>query len=161
LVCFRGQPTAQVSQRLGQLLPVQWTAARETRFQVSLTERGRDLRWLPSSTKGPGDGPLALLPPLSTTSRVEQPKPLAVVVATAAGSEATPEAPAVTYQPYGTGRTVVIEGAGMWRWAFLPPMQQQNDEVYRSLWHSLLRWLVSSADLLPNQKLALRSDKVM
>jgi hypothetical protein len=48
----------------------------------------------------------------------------------------------------------------MWRWAFLPPGRQQHDEVYRSLWHSLLRWLVSSADLLPGQKLALRSDKV-
>jgi hypothetical protein len=48
----------------------------------------------------------------------------------------------------------------MWRWAFLPPQQQQLDEVYRSLWHGLLRWLVSSADLLPGQKLALRSEKI-
>ena len=48
----------------------------------------------------------------------------------------------------------------MWRWAFLPPQQQQLDEVYRSLWHSLLRWLVSGADLLPGQQMALRSDKI-
>jgi hypothetical protein len=48
----------------------------------------------------------------------------------------------------------------MWRWAFLPPQQQQLDEVYRSLWSGLLRWLVSSADLLPGQKLALRGEKV-
>jgi hypothetical protein len=47
----------------------------------------------------------------------------------------------------------------MWRWAFLPPDQQENDEVYRSLWGSLLRWLVSSGDLLPGQKVALRTDK--
>jgi hypothetical protein len=68
--------------------------------------------------------------------------------------------PVVTYQPYGTGRVVTIEGSGMWRWAFLPPQQKAHDEVYRSLWHSLLRWLASSATLLPGQKLALRSDKV-
>jgi hypothetical protein len=66
----------------------------------------------------------------------------------------------VTYQPYGTGRVVALEGAGMWRWAFLPPQQKDHDEVYRALWHSLLRWLVSSVDLLPGQKLALRSDKI-
>src|SRR5262249_4583426 len=56
----------------------------------------------------------------------------------------------------------VIEGAGMWRWAFLPPQQQQQglQDVYRSLWHNLLRWAVSSADLLPGQQVALRSDKI-
>src|SRR5262249_34951608 len=68
--------------------------------------------------------------------------------------------PVLTYQFFGSGRVVVIEGAGMWRWAFLPPAQQTNDDVYRALWHSLVRWLASSADLLPGQKLALRSDKV-
>jgi hypothetical protein len=48
----------------------------------------------------------------------------------------------------------------MWRWAFLPPQYQQGEEVYASLWHSLLRWLVSGGQLLPGQKMTLRADKV-
>src|SRR5262249_56497552 len=47
LVCYRGQPVSQVSQRLGQLLPVRWSPAREARFRVSLTERGRGPRLVP------------------------------------------------------------------------------------------------------------------
>jgi hypothetical protein len=156
LVCYRGQPTAQVSQRLGQLLPLRWIPARESRFHVNLTERGRDLRWISPGGQEPAGVVLSRLPTLATASLAEQPKPLAVVLAQAGEREN----PVVVYQPYGTGRVVVIEGAGMWRWAFLPPPHQQLDEVYPLLWHNLLHWLVSSADLLPGQKLALRSDKV-
>jgi hypothetical protein len=157
LVCYRGQPEAQVSQRLGQMLPVAWAPARESRFRVHVTDRGRDLRWFPASSSG-ADTP-ADLPTLATGSRAEQPKPLAVVLATARGQTDAAD-PAVAYQPYGTGRVVAIEGAGMWRWAFLPPQRQQHDDVYRSLWSGLVRWLAASADLMPGQKLALRSDKV-
>jgi hypothetical protein len=153
LVCYRGQPASQVNQRLGRMMPVRWSPVSESRFGVRLTDRGRDLRLVP-----PGDG-LGQLPTLAAAARPEQPKPLAVVLATAGPGDGEGE-PVVTYQPYGAGRTVVIEGAGMWRWAFLPPHQQQLDEVYRSLWSGLLRWLVSSADLLPGQKLALRGEKV-
>ena len=93
------------------------------------------------------------------TSRSESPKPLAVVLATTAG-ESDAADPVISYQPVGTGRVVVVEGTGMWRWAFLPPQHQEYDEVYGNLWRSLVRWLVSQASLLPNQPLALRSDKV-
>jgi hypothetical protein len=153
LVCYRGQPTAQMNQKLGALLPVKWQPGKEGRFQVALTERGKDLQWLPTMGQGT---PLERLPTLASAQKPENPGPLAVVLAT--GGEAGQ--PVLTYQPYGSGKVVVIEGAGMWRWAFLPPQQQELDEVYQTLWHNLLRWLVSSADLLPGQKLALRSDKI-
>ena len=71
------------------------------------------------------------------------------------------ELPVISFQPYGGGRVVVVEGAGMWRWAFLPPTYAEHHEVYAALWQSLLRWLVSGAGLLPGQKLALRTDKVI
>jgi hypothetical protein len=48
----------------------------------------------------------------------------------------------------------------MWRWAFLPPQHQQHDETYRVFWRNLVRWLVSSIELLPSQSLSLRSDKL-
>ena len=154
LVCYRGQPTAQMNQKLGTLLPVRWQPGKEARFQVALTERGKDLQWLPVLGQG---SPLDRLPSLASANKPENPGPLAVVLATGGGEVAQP---VLTYQPYGSGKVVVIEGAGMWRWAFLPPQQQELDQVYQTLWHNLLRWLVSSADLLPGQKLALRSDKI-
>ncbi len=160
LVCARGQPTSEVNQRLGQLLPVRWAPARESRFRVHLTQRGRDLRWFPQVGRESSGAALAQLPPLAAASRAEQPKPLAVVLATARSAGGDAEDPVVTYQPYGSGRVVVIEGSGMWRWAFLPPTQQQHDEIYRSLWRGLMRWLITSGDLLPGQKMLLRSDRV-
>ncbi len=133
------------------------------RFHVNLTERGRDLRWFPAVGAGAAGEALGHLPTLAVGARPEQPKPLAVVLATSGSREGEPAGdpdPVVSFQPYGGGRVVVIEGAGMWRWAFLPPQQQQYDDVYRAMWHGLIRWLVSSAGLLPGQPFALRGDKL-
>jgi hypothetical protein len=66
----------------------------------------------------------------------------------------------VSYQPYGSGRVVAIEGAGMWRWAFLAPAHQAADPIYESLWQGLMRWLISGGGLAPGQPLALRTEKV-
>lgn len=158
LVCCRGQPMARSDERFDRLLPVQWHTSRESRFRITLTERGRDLHWFDAPGAGHGES-LPSLPALATTTPGEQPKPLANVLASAAGN-ATVDAPAVTYQPYGGGRVVVVEGSGMWRWAFLPPAYSEHDTTYGTLWQSLLRWLVSGAGLLPGQDLALRSDQV-
>ncbi len=158
LVCYRGAPTAQVNQRLDRLLPVRWAPARESRFRVALTDRGRDLNWVTAATDE--DDALSQLPTLATMRRVEQPKPLSVVLARSVSPETGEPFPVVVFQPYGSGRVVVIEGAGMWRWAFLAPQFQAHDDVYRGLWQSLLRWLVSNAGLPPGQNVALRADKV-
>ncbi|MBW3541207.1 MAG: hypothetical protein KY476_13140, partial [Planctomycetes bacterium] len=114
LVCYRGSPVAQVNQELARLLPVRWSPARESRYRISLTPRGEDLNWLGPHVSGGADA-LARLPSLARAGTPQRPKPLAVVLATA-DADAGP--PAVTYQPYGVGRVVTIEGAGMWRWAF-------------------------------------------
>ncbi len=156
LVCFRGSPATQVSQQMAELMPVRWTASRESRFRVRLTDSGRGVQWLPTSDDG--QDLLANLPSLATVAQPQQPKPLAVVLATTtAGQEAVP---VISYQPIGNGRAVVVEGAGMWRWAFLPPEHQQFDETYGMLWRSLVRWLVANSGLLPSQQVAMRSDKV-
>jgi hypothetical protein len=48
----------------------------------------------------------------------------------------------------------------MWRWAFLSPDFQDQDQVYASLWHSVMRWLTSGQGLTPGQNFSLRVDKV-
>jgi hypothetical protein len=160
LLCYRGSPVAQVTGRLASILPVEWASGRESRFHVKLTERGREMRWLPGGADAAAAAGLAELPTLATIAQVGRTKPLASVLATAVFADGKQETPVVTWQPYGTGRAAVIEGAGMWRWAFLPPDQQQHDAVYGTMWHSMLRWLVSGGGLLPGEKLALRGEKV-
>jgi len=158
LVCFRGAPANQISQRLAQILPVHYSPARESRFRVKLTEAGKDLRWLGRDTADSADQ-LSNLPSLSLVSEPSNPQFQAstwAVGETSTGSST----PVVTSLPYGTGHVVVVEGAGMWRWAFLPPEYEQHEQIYATLWHSLMRWLVSNAGLLPTQKWSLRSDKV-
>jgi hypothetical protein len=162
LVCYRGAPEAQLSLPLARLLPVRWSRSRESRFHVQLTERGQELRWLPTSGVGLRGDLLARLPTLAHNQQPQEPKPLAVVLATStavAGAAGGP-APVITYQPYGSGRVVVIEGAGMWRWAFLPPQQGDQADIYASLWHSLIRWLASSSGLPPGQDMTLRAEKI-
>lgn len=160
LLCFRGSPVAQISGRLAGILPVEWTSGRETRFHVKLTERGQSLRWLPGAGDVNAAASLAELPTLATAQQIGRTRPLAAVLATAVFSEGGKETPVVSFQPYGTGRAVVIEGAGMWRWAFLSPQQQEHDALYGTLWHSLLRWLAAGGGLMPGQKLSVHPDKV-
>ena len=117
------------------------------------------MHWL-SIARG-DDDPLAKLPSLATRARPQLRPALTTVLATAVGSKQPTQAdPVVSYQPVGLGRVVVIEGAGMWRWAFLPHAYEQLDGVYGTLWRSLTRWLVASAGLLPSQNVALRTDQV-
>jgi hypothetical protein len=157
LVCFRGSPTAQVGQRLGEQMPVRWEPASESRFRMRLTDLGHSMRWL-TPTAGDADL-LTSMPSLATVNRPEGRKPLATVLATTSG-DAQQSDPVITYQPFGNGRVVVVEGAGMWRWAFLPPGHERHDEVYGRLWRSLFRWLAAGPGLLPSDQLALRSDQV-
>ncbi|QDT33094.1 vWA domain-containing protein [Thalassoglobus polymorphus] len=156
LVCYRGSPVAEPNRQLSRLLPLRWgrrAGQDESRFRVQVTERGDDLSWL---RLGGGDT-LSKLPSLSTTSTTESIKPLAVVLGRGDQSTTTP---VLTYQPYGTGKVVVIEGAGMWRWAFLSPEYQEHDPVYGTLWQSLIRWVLSSGGLLPGEKVSLQMDRV-
>jgi hypothetical protein len=159
LVCFRGTPTVQVSQRLGPLLPVRTSAARETRFHVKLTKAGKALGWIPVPRSPDEPDSLSTLPSLATRSGATDTRPLAVVFAVGESTNGNPS-PVVTSMPYGTGRVVVLEGAGMWRWAFMPPQFDKQEQLYSGLWQSLTRWLVSNTGLLPTQTWALRSDKV-
>lgn len=160
LVCYRGSPTAQINERLDRLLPVRWTGTSESRFRMKLTDEGRGLQWLSTPESSANDAMLTALPSLATAAHVEGVKPLAIVLATATAPTGSAEQPVLTYQRYGSGRVVVIEGAGMWRWAFLAPEFQEQEVAYSAFWHSLLRWLVSDLTLPAGQQVVLRPDRV-
>ena len=66
----------------------------------------------------------------------------------------------VAYQRYGNGRVMVIAGQGLWQWAFLPDELSQYNEVYRTFWSQMVRWLVSGSDFLPGQEFSLKTDRL-
>ena len=158
LVCARGAPSAQISQRLGQILPVSWSMGRESRFRVSMTSQGKDLRWLANFGD---DDVLGAMPSLATVATASRREGLSNILAATVDSNSGDQVvPVLSYQPYGSGRTVVVEGAGMWRWALMSPEYSEQEKVYSTLWRSLLRWLVSRAGLMPGQNVSLQPDRV-
>lgn len=159
LVCARGSPSSQIDQQLGQILPVKWSPIRETRFRMQLTPLGRDLRWLAGFEAGDDDA-LIGMPSLALATRPEQRPGLTNILASGSGNSTDDVTPVISFQPYGTGRAVVVEGAGMWRWALLAPEHAEREQVYGTLWRSLMRWLVARAGLLPGQDVAVQPDKM-
>jgi len=170
LVCFRGAPARQIGDRLAELLPVRWQPAGHAPARVSMTEEGAALRWLAAGQRT--EAPLARMPAVAIADAPEVRDPLTVVLAGAEAASASlggpgsghnagadNATPVIAYRPFGGGRVVVVEGAGMWRWAFLPSEDQQQDAVYGRLWRSMIRWLVTGVGLLPSQDVALRTDK--
>jgi hypothetical protein len=163
LVCSRGAPTSpsdsNVQQKLATLLPVRWSDQTEFRARGKLTGFGSSTSLVPSA-ETVGD-PLVRLPSLALGQRPKLGVGLPQVLVQSATDASGESVPLVSHQPYGSGQTVVVEGAGMWRWAFLPPQQARSQSVYAQLWQGLMQWLISQQELLPGQDLALRSDRLV
>jgi hypothetical protein len=158
LMCARGAPANEIVTKLAEILPVRWSAAAESRFRTKVSQYGYDAAVF-DPLMPDGSDPLAALPSLSTSAvpktRVGLPQVLVQSVLDQSGAAI----PVVTYQPYGRGQSIVVEGAGMWRWAFLPPQHAAKDKIYPTLWQSLIQWIVSQQDLMPGQKIGIRSDR--
>ncbi|WP_146522287.1 vWA domain-containing protein [Stieleria varia] len=154
LVCARGTPQSTLSEKLGRMLPVKWTHGTERRFRAQIAEDSLSEGWLSADEADP----LAGMPSLATAASPETRGGLPRVLATSDDGEDS--IPIVTYQPYGAGRTVVVEGAGMWRWALLPPEFAAAEQTYSSVWNGLLQWLVSRVALSPGQNRVLQSEQL-
>lgn len=158
LLCARGAPTDQISGKLAELLPVRWTPGSETRFRAQVSPHGLD-----SSVFDPlladGADPLGSLPSLAVGSAPKERPGLPQVLMQSSSDQGDGSVPIVTYQPYGSGQTIVVEGAGMWRWAFLPPLHAEKDKIYPTLWQSMVQWIISQQDMMPGQEVAIRADR--
>lgn len=159
IVFFRGSPTAQVGERLAKLLPVQSITGRERRFRMQLTDAGRSTSWLETTGTTAFHDALPRLPELVTDVQSRAAKPAAVILAAMEANSNTDDA-AFVYQPYGMGRVVMLDGSGMWRWAFLPPKEESPESIYSDLWRGLMRWLIANSGLLPGESAGLTADKV-
>lgn len=157
LLCSRGAPSDQIVSKLAEILPVRWSASEQTRFRTRLSQYGVDAAVF-DSLLSEGADPLATLPSLAAGSLPQQRSGLPQVLIQSIDDSSGQSIPVVTYQSYGRGQTIVVEGAGMWRWAFLPPQHANKDKIYPSLWQSMIQWVVSQQDLMPGQEVAIRSD---
>lgn len=158
LLCARGAPSNQVVRKLAEILPVRWSASEEARFRTRVTEYGVDAAVFDPLLSGGAD-PLATLPSLATGAVPKAREGLPQVLIQSVVDRSGKTIPVVTYQPYGAGQTIVVEGSGMWRWAFLPPQHANKDKIYPALWQSMIQWVVSQQDLMPGQQVAIRSDR--
>lgn len=158
LLCARGAPTDTISGKLAELLPVRWTPGMESRFRARVSPHGLD-----SSVFDPlladGVDPLGSLPSLAVGSAPKERPGLPQVLMQSAADQGDGSVPIVTYQPFGSGQTIVVEGAGMWRWAFLPPQHAEKDKIYPTLWQSMVQWIISQQDMMPGQEVGIRADR--
>ncbi|MCA9137055.1 MAG: hypothetical protein KDB00_09855 [Planctomycetales bacterium] len=151
LVCARGTPQSDLSEKLGRMLPVRWSPQSEQRVRATATDVAQQEGWWSDDDS---IDRLSALPSLVTGQKPELRGGLPRVLV--AGQD---KMPLLTYQPFGGGRTVVVEGAGMWRWALLPPDYSASDETYAQVWNGLLHWLVSRVSLAPGTNRSLQSDR--
>lgn len=96
-------------------MPVRWVGGSESRFRVQLTPQGQDAHWLSPTGDAPFDASIARF--LRTAAAAQDTR-------RRTGHRAVRRAvvPIVSYQPYGTGRVVSIEGCGTVAVrAFMPP----------------------------------------
>ncbi|MFO1063020.1 MAG: vWA domain-containing protein [Pirellulales bacterium] len=160
LLCARGAPSDHINNKLAEMLPVRWTESVDVRFRTQITRFGMDTAVFdPLVTDGLD--PLGTLPSLATSAVVKPRAGLPQVLVQGVTDIEGGSVPVVTYQPFGTGQAIVVEGAGMWRWAFLPPQHASKDKIYSTLWQSLIQWVISQQDLMPGQKVGIRSDRAV
>jgi hypothetical protein len=163
-VCARGRPTGQrgISKALNSILPVTWANDKERYIRMQLTKQGAALSLFKTDEVLSTPDPqviLKSLPALVTATRVEKEKALSVILARVGDS--TESMAAISSQRYGSGSAVVIEGQGMWQWAFQMSVdgEAENPQIFRAMWANLLRWMVGSNEFLPSQNLSIHASK--
>ncbi len=160
VVFFRGRPYGAHGSELARLEPVDWGAGllADTRFE--LTPEGKANPMFDYTPRDTGnEAVLRKLPSMTSITRVEGSKSLAVILAqTPQGLSADPMA-TIAYQRYGKGKVMSIAAAGLWQWGFLPRSLEQYDDVYARFWNQMIRWLVSDSEFLPGQNISFVADK--
>ncbi len=158
VLCSRGAPAEQVPSKFAELLPVKWVPANEARVRAEVTQTGIDNSVF-DSLLADSANPISTLPTLAIGATPKQRKGLPQVLMQSTTADSNEPIPVVTYQPFGNGQSIVVEGAGMWRWAFLAPQHASKERIYANLWQSMIQWIISQQDMLPGQEVALRPDR--
>lgn len=171
LICTRGRPVSEaaLSPSLATILPVAWKSDSEKHFGMKLTEQGRALALIeagvetqPESLAVDPNVILKSLPLLVTATAIDKERSFTVVLARTADEASAHPMAVLSLQAYGLGKSVVLEGQGMWHWAFQSSKEKtagDSEAVYKSFWTNMIRWLVGSHEFLPSQEFSIRAGK--
>lgn len=162
LVMARGKSYGGRFPALAKLDPVAWGTGVTPAVKMQPTEAGRDNPMFDLGAAGTLDELLDRLPALDHVNITLGEKPLAVVLAAAAGQEsagASSSGILLAYQRYGQGKVMSLNATGLWRWAFRESGQEESETAYARFWISLLQWLLSGSDFLPGADVALTSSR--
>lgn len=160
LVFARGKAYGGRFAPLAKLEPLVWGTGAERSIRLSPTEAGRDNPIFDLGSSGSLEELIERLPAFDQAHATMGEKPLAVVLATAAGKSgngSTDRTVLLASQQYGQGRVLTLNAAGLWRWAFRETGQQESEIAYSRFWISLMQWLLSGGDFLPGADVALHS----
>ncbi len=158
IVFYRGRSVGDAA-GLGAIEPVTWADEVVEDVRLELTAEGRMSPVF--SFQHPQSPELIVrsMPSLTSVTRIEEEKALAVVLAI--GSDADVGAKrmaAISTHRYGQGKVMSISAEGLWRWSFLPSTGDEFESVYQDLWSQIIRWAAMDSEFLPNQDIAFSTD---
>jgi hypothetical protein len=156
LIFSRGRPVFGRNQVVDALDPLVYRLGEEGGGQLLPADAGRDHAIFDLSAADDDAALLADLPALDAIQASEGTKPLAAVLARA-GVEA--QGIAMAHQPYGQGRVLTVNAAGLWRWAFHERRNAFDEYVYDRLWLGVLRWMLAGSDFRPGHNIALQCER--
>jgi hypothetical protein len=160
VVFFRGRPYSGRSSELSRLEPVDWGSGLLNDARFELTPEGKTNPIFDYAPRDAGnDTIIRQLPSMTSITRVEGSKSLAVILAQTSKSQGPEPMATIAYQRYGKGKVMSIAAAGLWQWGFLPQNMEQYDDIYARFWNQMIRWLVSDSEFLPGQDISFVVDK--
>jgi len=158
LLFARGKAYGGRFQPLAKLEPVVWGAGAEPSVRISPTEAGRESPIFDLGSSGSLEELLDRFPAFDQAHATAGEKPLAMVLASAADKGGPDERTVLmASQQYGQGRVLLLNAAGLWRWAFRETGQQESEVAYRRIWISMVQWLLAGGGFLPGADVALHS----
>jgi len=151
----RGRPARHPTADLEALFPLSWREPQEGSFRWQPVAAGQRLGLFGERLPACEAKVWQQLPTLdSVFACAERTPPATTVLAQSLGSDGT-EHPLLASRRVGLGLTVAFNGGDFWQWDFFP-QTPRSKEVYQAFWPQLLQWMLSYAEFLPGQPLALR-----
>jgi len=160
MVFFRGKPYSTRSPELARLEPVTWGqgSLRDARFELTGPGKSNPMfDYQPHERQG--DVIVRELPAMTSVTRVDDQKSLAVILAQTKDSAYGDKMATVAYQRYGKGKVMTIAAAGLWQWGFLPQPLQEYDDIHARFWGQMIRWLISDSEFLPGRDISFVVDR--
>jgi hypothetical protein len=134
-----------------ELQPVIWDSAPSDKVSVQVSREGQSV----APFKVVADQANAL-PDLIAGHKIQERKPLSVVLAQAVDRNSGEAMPGFVHRRFGQGQVLSVGVDGLWHWAFNPKAEPVNS-MFDRFWDQMILWLMAGRDFLPNKQFSFRS----